>query len=141
MQWKRIIQLQLPLSLTNPKTTPKTPLTSLPGNRKSQLSQSAMEENHPVAIALTTPKTTPKTPLTSIPGNRKSQLSQSAMEKNHPVAIATLPHQPKNHTQNHTNLPSWQSQESTQTKCNGRESSSCDCHSPSPTRKPHPKPH
>src|ERR1700733_9990321 len=53
VQWKSIIQLRLPLSHTNPNNHhPISPLTSFPGNRKSQLSQSAMEEHHPVAIAI-----------------------------------------------------------------------------------------
>src|ERR1700733_4910498 len=99
VQWKNIIQLRLPLSLTNPN------------------------HHHP------------KTPLTPFPGNRKSQLSQSAMEEHHPVAIATFPHQPKQPPpQTPTNPLSWQSQKSTQPKCNGRPSSSCDCHFPSPTQ-------
>ena len=52
VQWKCIIQLRLPLSLTNPNNHhPKSPLTSFPGNRKSPLSQTAMEELHPVASA------------------------------------------------------------------------------------------
>src|ERR1700733_13476091 len=57
------------------------------------------------------------------------------MEEHHPIAIATFPHQPKQPPpQKPTNFLPWQSQESTQPKCNGRESSNCDCHFPTPTQ-------
>src|ERR1700733_11241992 len=139
VQWKNIIQLRLPLSLTNSNNHhPKSPLTLFPGNRKSQLSQTALEEYHPVAIAtflhqLKQPP--PQKPINPFLGNRKSQLSQSAMEEHHTVAIATFPNQPKQPPpQKPTNPFPWQSQESTQPKCIGRASSSCDCHFPSPTQ-------